>query len=103
MPTLTLAGTSSFYETKVLDLLGKMPFGRMELTLPDGRTLALGDGNGTIVADATINNPDFFKRVVLFGDIGFGESYVDGDWETSSVRNVIKWFLLNIEFTPGAS
>ena len=33
---------------------------------------------------------------MLFGDIGFGEAYVDGDWDTDNVTNVIKWFLLNI-------
>lgn len=103
MSTLALAEKSNFYQTKILDILSKMPFGRMNLTLPDGRLLVLGDGSGTITAEVTITNPDFFRRVVLFGDIGFGEAYVDGDWETNNIRNVIKWFLLNVEFTPGAS
>ena len=39
----------------------------------------------------------------MHGDIGFGESYVDGDWETDNLTSVIKWFLLNIDNAPSIS
>jgi cyclopropane-fatty-acyl-phospholipid synthase len=39
----------------------------------------------------------------LFGDIGFGEAYVDGLWDTDNITNVIKWVLLNIDNAPGVS
>ena len=103
MSTVALTEKSSFYQGVVLDMLSKMPYGRLHLTLPSGQILEIGDGMGIITAEATITNNDFFRRCVLYGDIGFGEAYVDGLWETNSIKNVIKWFLLNIEFTPGAS
>lgn len=34
---------------------------------------------------------------MLFGDIGFGESYVAGDWETDSIAEVIAWAIANME------
>ncbi|MBC7861994.1 MAG: class I SAM-dependent methyltransferase, partial [Bacteroidia bacterium] len=33
----------------------------------------------------------------------FGEGYVEGEWETDSITNVIKWFVLNIENAPTVS
>jgi cyclopropane-fatty-acyl-phospholipid synthase len=44
-----------------------------------------------------IKTPDFFQRVVLFGDIGFAESYIDGEWETDNLTALLKIFLLNVE------
>jgi len=37
------------------------------------------------------------------GDIGFGEAYVDGDWDTDDITRVISWFILNIENSPSMS
>lgn len=39
----------------------------------------------------------------LFGDVGFGESYVDGDWDTDSIERVIAWAILNVENSPAMS
>lgn len=103
MSTIALTIKSDIYETIVLRSLSAMPYGRMDLTLPDGQTITIGNGSGGINAGITIKNSSFFKRCVLYGDIGFGESYVDGDWETNSICNVIKWLILNIEYAPGAS
>lgn len=93
----------SFYERTVLGLLSKMELGTLNLTLPNGEQITLGNGEGKIVANAEIKHPDFFKRCVLYGDIGFGEAYVDGDWETDNITNVIRWFLLNVENAPTVS
>lgn len=93
----------TFYENQVLKLLKAMPHGRLNLTLPSGEQLAIGDGTGGITANVTINNAAFFKRCVLYGDIGFGEGYVAGEWDTDSVTNVISWFLLNVEHAPTVS
>ena len=46
---------------------------------------------------------NFFKRCVLFGDVGFGEAYVDGDWDTDDITAVISWFILNVENSPAMS
>lgn len=45
----------------------------------------------------------FFRRCVLTGDIGFGEAYVDGDWDTPDLTAVIAWFLLNLDMAPTLS
>ena len=37
---------------------------------------------------------------MLFGDVGFGESYVEGEWDTPDIGRVIAWFLLNTDNSP---
>jgi cyclopropane-fatty-acyl-phospholipid synthase len=80
-----------------------MDKGRLYITLPDGELVTIGDGQGQVLATMIINDDEFFKRIVLFGDIGFGEAYVDGLWDTDNITNVIKWVLLNIDNAPSVS
>jgi cyclopropane-fatty-acyl-phospholipid synthase len=100
--TLTLVKTGSFYQDVVLGFLSKMDKGNLHLTLHDGQNITLGNGKD-ITASITVNSEEFYKRCILYGDIGFGEAYVDGLWDTDNITNVIKWVLLNIENAPGLS
>src|SRR6187402_818236 len=101
--TLTLVKKSSFYQNVVLEVLYKMTKGHLFLTLPDGESVSIGNGEGNISARISINYEEFYKRIILYGDIGFGEAYVDGLWDTDNITSVIKWVLLNIENAPGLS
>jgi len=104
MNTLTATRTSSsFFERVVLNALSKMTLGRLELTLASGETLNFGNGEDKISANIQVNHPDFFKSLALYGDIGFGEGYTSGLWDTSNITNVIKWVLLNIEYAPSVT
>ena len=70
-------------------MLAKMEKGSLNISHPSGESFSIGNGIG-ITANIEIRNENFFKRCVLFGDIGFGESFVDGDWGTDNISNVIK-------------
>ncbi|SER51625.1 SAM-dependent methyltransferase [Pedobacter rhizosphaerae] len=101
MNTLTATRTSTgFFERVVLNALSKMTLGKLELTLPEGEVLIFGNGEDKVQANIQVNHPDFFKSIALYGDIGFGEGYTSGLWDTSSITNVIKWVILNIENAP---
>lgn len=93
----------NFYERVIIELLSKMNQGTLNLILPNGELVKIGNGLNEIVATIEVKNNYFFKRCVLYGDIGFGEAYVDGDWETDNISNVIKWILLNVDNAPTAS
>lgn len=103
MKTKELSKPAGFYAKAVLGILEKMNLGRMHITFADGSKKTIGNVEGSIEADIKIESDEFYKRCVLYGDVGFGEAYVDGLWNTSSITNVIKWFLLNIENAPGVS
>ena len=94
---------SGFYENAVVSALCKMNKGFLNLRLPNGENLEIGEKESTIKANLAIKDYQFFKCVVLYGDIGFGEAYVDGLWETDSITNIIKWIILNIENAPSVS
>jgi cyclopropane-fatty-acyl-phospholipid synthase len=95
--------TAALYKKIVLMILGKMNKGELNVTFPDGEMETFGGKDKSIVANIRIYNPRFFKRIVMFGDIGFGEAYVDGDWDTDSITNVISWMILNAENNPAVS
>src|ERR1700712_83231 len=101
--TLTLETKTSFYQGVVVDFLSKMDRGTLYLTLHDGETIIIGNGKEHQTASITVNSDEFYKRCILYGDIGFGEAYVDGLWDTDNITNVIKWVLLNIDNAPGLS
>lgn len=101
--TLTISKTKGFYQNIVLGFLYKMDKGFLNITLPNGEVISMGTGEGSITANITVNNDEFYKRVILYGDIGFGEAYTDGLWDTDNITNVIKWVLLNIENAPSVS
>ena len=97
---ISITTKQSFYEKVIIDLLSKMQLGTLNLVLPNNQTIKIGNGNSNIEANIEIKDSNFFKRCVLYGDIGFGEAYTDGEWDTDNITNVIKWFLLNVDNAP---
>ncbi len=96
----------------VFRALKQVTRGRLELQLPEGDTLLFGDPHADgsslplgIPGTATIRVLDeaFFRRAVVSGDIGFAESFIDGEWETDDLAAVIGWFVLNIDRAPTLS
>lgn len=100
---IAITSKRSIYERIIIQLLSKMSSGTLNLVLPNGELLKFGNGKDEIIANIEVKNNNFFKRCVLYGDIGFGEAYVERDWETESITNVIKWFLLNVDNAPNIS
>lgn len=86
----------NFLEKIIVGYLEKMDVGYLTLTLPNGDVMEIGQGDG-VRADLHIKNTEFFKKVAIYGDIGFGESYCDGDWESTDLTNLIEWTIQNIE------
>lgn len=95
--------SGGFYQRIVMQSLRQMTLGCLRLELPDGTRTVIGQPGANISATVRVKNWDFFKRCVLFGDIGFGEAYMDGDWDTDDIPKVISWFILNVENSPAMS
>lgn len=92
-----------FYQKHVLNLLKGMTDGSITMTLPSGEKHQWGDPSSDVRATLHVRQDRFFKRCVLYGDIGFGESYVDGDWDTDDITALISWMILNIDRHPAMS
>ena len=68
--------------------LKKLTHGDLSVTYPDGTHKVYGNGMAPH-ANLTIKNSAFFKRLALFGDIGFAESYMDGDFECDDLTTLM--------------
>ena len=100
LPRAVAPARPDLYQRIVLGALAKMTAGCLHLELPGGITQIIGTSGGGSPAILRVLDRAFFRKVTLFGDIGFGESYVDGDWETDDIRRVISWAILNLENSP---
>ena len=103
----------SFYRTAVLRSFAAMTRGHLRIELPDGTSHEIGTHAAAVqltlplalpaFALIRVKRDAFFKKCLFAGDIGFAESYIDGDWETPHLAAVIAWFLLNVEDAPTLS
>jgi cyclopropane-fatty-acyl-phospholipid synthase len=91
-----------FYEWLLLQSMKPFVHGGMRMIYPDGRTRIFGTHGAEITAEMRVRNLEFFKRCALFGNVGFGEAYVDGDWDTDDIAAVIDWFILNLAKSQGS-
>ncbi len=89
----------------VLRRLAPMQRGRLSMQMPDRSQLHFGTAPAPQaphhgVASMVIRDERFFRRCVLYGDIGFAESYLAGEWTTENLEAIIVWFILNAKDAP---
>jgi cyclopropane-fatty-acyl-phospholipid synthase len=76
---------------------GQLDHGLLTLTDPLGHTHRFGPGSGEPQATLTVHKHAFFSKAMLSADIGFGESYVDGDWDSPDLSAVLTLLSLREE------
>lgn len=66
--------------------------GALDLTLPDGRTLALrgADPHGAPHAALHLRRPRALRRLLTGGTTGMAEAYMDGDWTTPDLTALLE-------------
>jgi cyclopropane-fatty-acyl-phospholipid synthase len=87
-------------EYLVFRALAPMTRGALTMRLPGGSRRMLGNGQDGPVAEMHLRSRNFFRRCVVGGDIGFGESYQAGEWDSPDLTAVIGWFCANAESAP---
>lgn len=79
---------------KVVNILSKISIGTLDLTLPDGSQHRLGPG-GAPETVMVINRWRAVRRLLAQGDMGFVESYLDGDWDSPDPSKVVEIAVIN--------
>jgi cyclopropane-fatty-acyl-phospholipid synthase len=113
-PSASSAATASdsIFQSAVLGAFAGMKLGRLRVELPGGEVRDFGDPAAPAQAVAPgVNNTAclrvrrsaFFTKSALYGDIGFAESFIDGDWETPDLTSLLGWFVLNLDQAPTLS
>ena len=78
----------------VLQLLQKIRHGSLTLHLPDGSVQRFGD-SASPHATLHLKNWNAFTGALKSGDIGFAESFIDGDWSTPDLTGLLRVLVQN--------
>ncbi len=78
----------------VLQLLQNIRHGSLTLHLPDGSVQRFGD-KPSPHATLHLNNWNAFTGALKSGDIGFAESFIDGDWTTPDLTGLLRVLVQN--------
>ncbi len=89
--------------TLVLGTFAPMTTGHLRLVQPDGVVVEFGKAGAVPSAEILVRRWSFFTRCAVGGDIGFGEGYQEGDWDSPDLPAVIAWFCANVDRSPAMS
>lgn len=79
----------------VFKFLDHIKIGHLILELPNRETREFGDLSALEKGVIIIHEYSFFRKVMLHGDIGFGEAFTEGLWDTPNLTAVITLFIKN--------
>ncbi len=92
---------ASYIEKNWRKAIAALEYGRLEFIAPNGEvTVAEGSKPGPH-ARFHIHELDVLRRIMARGDIGLGEEYIAGAWDTDSVERLVSLFLLNMDRFSG--
>jgi cyclopropane-fatty-acyl-phospholipid synthase len=75
--------------------LKKIKTGSLEIEMPNQEILHFGDPGNRQPAVMKILDYHFFPRIIFDGEIGFGESYMDKEWDTPDLVRLLKLMIEN--------
>ncbi|WP_210527597.1 SAM-dependent methyltransferase [Rubellimicrobium arenae] len=70
------------YFAQVFAVAERLPRGRLDIVLPDGRRFRAEGREPGYVAEVVVHNADLFARTVREGHLGFCDAYLEGWWST---------------------
>jgi cyclopropane-fatty-acyl-phospholipid synthase len=79
----------------VLKALDRFSVGQLTVRLPDGASHVFGACNAEPSATLEVRDWRFFRRVLLDGDIGFAEAYMDGYCDSPELPKLIALLAAN--------
>ena len=91
----------SVIQRRWLEAIARIEFGQMTFVEPDGTEHTVTGPKPGPTARFAVKDWDVLQRLVARGDIGLGEDYIAGSWQTDSVENLIALFLLNLDYFEG--
>ena len=88
---------NSIADKIVFKALGRIKYGRINLTNYDGSKLCFGNENEKLIANIKINKPGLMSNIVNKGSVGLAEAYMREDFETDNLSNLIEITAKNIK------
>jgi cyclopropane-fatty-acyl-phospholipid synthase len=73
----------------------RIQVGRLTVVLPDGRRRLYGDPSSSRRAEIRVHDEGAALRLLLHGETGAGEAYMDGQWSSPDLEALIELAALN--------
>ncbi len=80
---------------KVLGPTTRLRAGSLTTVLPDGRKVHLDSGAPGPQAELVIKDYNFARRLLASGELGFGEAYLQGEWDSPKLETLIELMSVN--------
>ena len=77
------------FEIVTQRFLSKIKYGELTVKFPSGSIKIIKGNDNSYKADLTINNYKFVSKILKRKSIGFAESYMDGDFSSSNLTNLL--------------
>src|SRR5438552_4669588 len=84
---------ASLIEKRWREAASNLMFGVLDFTTPSGEVMTATGKHPGPHANFRIKDWDVLRRTLARGDIGLGEAYIDGSWETDDVETLVSLFL----------
>lgn len=98
-----MTGLEAKAEAQASWMLGRrLRAGNLEIALPNGRALRLSGREAGPSAVLRLNRWRALRRFFGGGTVGFGESFMDGDWDSPDLPKVIELAARNLPKRPMA-
>ena len=76
-------------ESVLLAAADRIRVGRLHATMPDGSRRTFGDPGAVECAEVIVHDPRALVRMLVGGETGVGEAYVEGLWSSPDVTGVL--------------
>ena len=80
-----------------LGAAGRVKVGQLLVVLPDGDRRTFGDHGATPMAEIHIHDRRALVKLLVDGETGGGEAYMDGLWSSPDLTGLLRWAVLNRE------
>src|ERR1700733_14443943 len=84
-----------FWSRALLKRLTRLKHGRLTLVSPAKSVRAFGAPGAEPAVSLAIHAPNVARRLVFNGSLGFAESYMDGDWDSSDLVALVMLAIAN--------
>ena len=83
--------TGNSFVQRLLDIVGRLEVGHLTIVMPDQSRYELrGQRTTSLQATVEILRYRAIRKFLTHGEFGFVESYLDGDWNSPELSNVIE-------------
>jgi cyclopropane-fatty-acyl-phospholipid synthase len=88
---------ASFVEKSWREAIGRIDHGTLHFVAPNGEVTTIRGAIPGPEARFAIHHWDVLRRIMARGDIGLGEEYIAGSWDTDNIEQLVSLFLLNLD------